>query len=374
MQTVVDLLCGMIAIDSRSAVSNVLLANFMQSQLDGWEIERIDYVDGQGTLKTNIVAAHPDSASHLVFAGHLDTVPDTGWDTDPFRPTIAGDRLIGLGAADMKGPIAAFVVAARQLESRLRPTIVLTADEEVTKHGAREVVAKSRLLQDRTPTCFVVCEPTNLDVVRGHRCDVQFVIHSRGRQAHSSTGRGLNANLQLVPFLASISELHLRLRRDVALHDSQYDPPFCDLNFVIDNYGTMPNVTVGLATCRIKLRYSKSIDPNPIVEEIRHAAEAHGLDIEMRREEPPPELPFDAPLVRAMETIIGRNARVMGIGTEASVYTRMAPSLILGPGDIDVAHKPAESISIRELEQAVGVYQRIATELPVLLQARSAVG
>jgi acetylornithine deacetylase len=170
-----------------------------------------------------------------------------------------------------------------------------------------------------------------------------------------------------VPFLADISDLHLRLRRDVALHDSQYDPPFCDLNFVIDNYGTAPNVTVGLATCRIKLRYSKSIDPSPFVEEIRRSAEAHGLQVEMRQEEPPPELPADAPMVRAMESIIGRKARVMGIGTEASVYNRMAPSLILGPGDIDVAHKPAESISIRELEEAIGVYQRIARELPALI-------
>ena len=57
----------------------------------------------------------------------------------------------------------------------------------------------------------------------------------------------------------------------------------------------------------------------------------------------------------------------MGLGTEASEYSRMAPSLILGPGDIDVAHKPAESISIQELRDAVGIYERIARELPASL-------
>ena len=123
----------------------------------------------------------------------------------------------------------------------------------------------------------------------------EVVVHSHGLQAHSSTGRGLNANLQLVPFLADIRDLHLRLRRDVTLHDTQYDPPFCDLNFVIDNYGTFPNVTVGLATCRIKFRYSKSIDPRPVIEEIRRSAATHGLDIEVRPEASPPELPADAP-------------------------------------------------------------------------------
>ena len=63
----------------------------------------------------------------------------------------------------------------------------------------------------------------------------------------------------------------------------------------------------------------------------------------------------------------------MGIGTEASEYSRMAPSLILGPGDIDVVHKPAESISIRELQEAVGIYERIAKELPHCCKDRAAI-
>src|SRR3977135_4483824 len=108
MRTVVDLLCEMLAIDFGRSVSNVPLANFMQSQLDHWEIERIDYVDREGIAKTNIVAADPESASPLAFAGHLDTVSPAGWKTDPFRAAIAGDRLIALGAPAITGRIAAF--------------------------------------------------------------------------------------------------------------------------------------------------------------------------------------------------------------------------------------------------------------------------
>jgi len=63
----------------------------------------------KASLRTNIVAADPESASPLAFAGHLDTVSGRpAGDTDPFRTTIEQDRLTGLGAADMKGPIAAF--------------------------------------------------------------------------------------------------------------------------------------------------------------------------------------------------------------------------------------------------------------------------
>ena len=230
----------------------------------------------------------------------------------------------------------------------------------------REVVARSRILADHTPACFIVGEPTLLGVVRGHRADVQFTVTSHGRQAHSSTGKGLNANLALVPFLVDMRALHLRLRKDESLHDPQYDPPFCDLNFVVDNHGTLPNTTPGLATCRIKFRYSKAFDPAPVIEEVRRAAAAHGLGIVIRAEAPPPELEPDAPEVRALEHIVGGHARVMGLGTEASEYSRLAPTLIFGPGDLDDAHRPDEGIEVEQLFAAQRAYARIAREWPKL--------
>jgi acetylornithine deacetylase len=357
----------MIAVDSRSSVSNLPLLELMQSRLTEWDVERIDYVDDDGVPKANLVARHPSSISTLAFAGHLDTVSAAGWITDPFTPAIDNGRLVGLGAADMKGPVAAFMCAAERTDPTMRPLLVLTADEETTKRGVREVVARSRHLREKPPACFIVCEPTQLGVVRGHRVDVQFVVTARGVQAHSSTGKGLNANLALIPFLSELRLLHLRLRQDTALHDPQYDPPFCDLNFVIDNHGTVPNTTVGLATCRIKFRYSKSFDPAPVVEEVRRIATQNGLEITVRPEAPPPELPADARQVTALERIVGGRARVMGLGTEASEYSRVAPSLIFGPGDLDDAHKPSEGIEISQLSTAEDAYVRIAEQLPAAL-------
>ena len=251
--------------------------------------------------------------------------------------------------------------------STIRPTLVLTADEETTKRGVREVLARSRHLRERSPACFIVCEPTQLGIVRGHRVDVQFVVAARGRQAHSSTGKGLNANIALIPFLSELRLLHLRLRQDVSLHDLQYDPPFCDLNFVIDNHGTVPNTTVGLATCRIKFRYSKSFDPAPVVDEVKRMAAENGLEIDVRPEAPPPELPPDAPQVVALAKIVGGPARVMGLGTEASEYSRLAPSLIFGPGNLDDAHGPSEGIDIAQLVAAEDAYVRIAEQFPASL-------
>lgn len=371
MQASVDdavrLASELIAIDSRSPVSNVTLTDLLESRLHEWHIERIDYTDVNGALKRSLICRDERSTSPLAFAGHVDTVSDVGWQREPFLPVIEGGRLIGLGASDMKGSIAAFMTACEQLDPSSRPSLVFTADEETTKQGVRDVVARSRTLRDHTPKCILACEPTGMRLVRGHRVDVQFSVHARGVQAHSSTGKGINANLQLIPFLAELRELYVRLRQDKTLHDLQYDPPFCDLNFVIDNYGAFPNVTVGLATCRIKLRYSKSFDPAFVIEKIEDATKRHGLELEIRREAPPPELPADHPLVLALEKAAGSKAIVMGLGTEASEYTKLAPTLVIGPGRIEDAHKPSEAIAIDALDAAVDLYRRIALKLPKAL-------
>ena len=361
-----DLVRRLIAVDSRSQVPSAPVFDLAIAELEGWKVEVIDYADPAGTIKRNIVARHPDSLSRVTFAGHLDTVSSTGWIRDPFCATIEGDHLYGLGSSDMKGPIASFIVSANAAPAKHRPAIVLTSDEEAGKQGVREVVSRSETLREFTPSCFVVAEPTGLKILRGHRVDVAFTINSKGIQAHSSTGKGINANIALVPFLNDMRDLHLLLRTDSSLFDAQYDPPYCDLNFVIDNYGAFPNTTVGLATCRIKFRYSKSFDPEFVISRVRESAERHHLDLEIRPEAPPPELPPDHPLVVQMEQLVGTKAGVAGLGTEASEYSKLAPCVVFGPGDIEHAHKPTEYIDLAQLVQSIGLFKRLALELDTL--------
>jgi acetylornithine deacetylase len=358
------LLKDMVSIDSRSFVSNVEIANLVANELAGWELEFIDYLDNRQVKKTNIVAYNPASTSTVAFAGHLDTVPDTGWTRNPFELVMEGGRIYGLGTTDMKGPIAAFITAAKSLDPVAQPLLVFTADEEAGKQGVREVVARSEILNRlRPPKCFVVAEPTDLGLVRGHRVDIQFIAHAKGIQAHSSTGKGKNANISLVPFLSDLRDLHLRLRRDVTLHDTQYDPPFCDLNFVIDNYGAFPNTTVGLATCLVKFRYSKSFDPEFVMKEIRDSAAAHGVELTIKMEAAPPELDKKHSLVTTAERILGCRACVSGLGTEASEYSKLAPCLIYGPGHIECAHMPTEYIDEEQLYRSIETFRNLALHL-----------
>src|ERR1700740_3636367 len=122
----------LIKIDSRSFISNNLIAARIEAELRGFEVERVDYKDRSGVDKRALVA-HRGPSGGLAFSGHMDTVPDTGWRTDPWSGLIEDGALYGLGSADMKGPLAAAIVAARALPEHNPIHLPLTTDEGPTQ-------------------------------------------------------------------------------------------------------------------------------------------------------------------------------------------------------------------------------------------------
>ena len=350
----------LVRIDSRSSVSNLKLAERLERELSGFDVERRPYIDDDGIEKVALVATR--GRGGLAFSGHMDTVPDTGWLTDPWSGRIEGDLLYGLGSADMKGPLAALVVAAQSLPGRIPIALLITTDEETTKAGARALLG-SELVRRYAPCGILVAEPTGLVPVRGHRSHIEFTATATGTQAHSSTGRGRNANWDLVPFLADLRRIYERLRGDALLQDANYDPPFSDFNPVIDNFGAAVNVTVPKATVRVKFRYSAGVDPTPIVDAVRAAAQTAGLKLAEKREGSPPELPADHPLIATATELTGHAARTAPYGTDASELQAIAPCVVMGPGDIAVAHTPHECISLPALAEAVPLFQRMAERM-----------
>ena len=137
---VAELARDLVRIDSRSPLSNRPLAERIEAELAGFEIERLDYRDRNGVEKRALVA-HRGGKGGLALSGHMDTVPDTGWRSDPWSGRIEDGRLQGLGSTDMKGPMAAAIVAARALPGELPITLLLTTDEEITKAGEARICA-----------------------------------------------------------------------------------------------------------------------------------------------------------------------------------------------------------------------------------------
>jgi acetylornithine deacetylase len=355
---VARLAADLVAIDSRSFVCNHAIADRIEQTLAGFEVHRADYTDANGVPKRALIA-HRGPPGGYALSGHMDTVPDTGWQEDPWSPRIDAEGLLhGLGAVDMKGPVAACILAAQSAAPEVPATLLFTCDEETTKQGARAIAAHpfAAALGLRG---IVVAEPTALVPVRGHRSSTDIHVTATGVQAHSSTGRGRNANWALIPFLAEMQAIHDRLRADPALHDHAYAPPFSDFNLVIDNHGTAVNVNVPVATARIKFRYSARIDPAPVLDAVRAAAAVHGLTLRTAAEGPPPELPADHPLIRLAAGISGRAPVTAPYGTDAAELQAVAPCVVLGPGTIETAHTPRECVPVAALADAVGAFGRI---------------
>ena len=135
-----------------------------------------------------MVASLGGGAPCLALNSHLDTVPaGPGWRDDPFRLRAEGDRLIGRGACDAKGSVAAMVEAACLLAACRdrwsgRLVAVFVADEEVGSTGAKRFAAEHPGV-DR----IVVGEPTGLRIVSAHKGCLRPRIRVHGRSAHSGT-------------------------------------------------------------------------------------------------------------------------------------------------------------------------------------------
>ena len=360
LTAITDLTRDLVALDSRSSLPNIAVAERIEPELADFELERIDYLDPAGVAK-RVLVAHRGGSGGIAFSGHMDTVPDTGWQDDPWSGRVdKGGVLHGLGSTDMKGPVAAAIIAARGLPVNVPVTLLITTDEETTKQGADVIRQQSALVRSVRPSGILVVEPTQMQPVRGHRSHILFTCVASGVQAHSAKGIGRNANWSLIPFLAEMKTLFERLLTDRTLQDAAYDPPFSDFNVVIDNHGTAVNVTVPKATARIKFRYSAKIDPMPIRLFVRDAAARHGIDLAESEEGKPPELPETHPLVSQCAELSGRGPTTAPFGTDASVLQAIAPCVVMGPGDIGVAHKPGEAVRLSELVEAVPVLQAIA--------------
>lgn len=161
--------------------------------------------------RANVVAVARGSGGgpSLMLNAHLDTVGVAGM-TDPFKPRVENGRLYGRGAQDMKGSLAACMLAAAEAGRRsLRGDVILTAvaDEEFASIGTEAIAAGI------SADAAIVTEPTELRVAVAHRGFVHLEVEVHGRAAHGSRpDLGIDAIAKAGRVLVGIEELDARLR------------------------------------------------------------------------------------------------------------------------------------------------------------------
>lgn len=364
---VVKVTKDLVAVDSVSRNSNLPVAAVLEPILRaaGFTVERIAYTDADGVEKVNLVGVKGNGTDGLGFFSHVDTVPGAEWDRDPWSPVVENERLIGLGSCDMKGPLAATVVAAAQVDaSRLKRPILIaaTADEEIGYGGAKEVLARSEALQAAGLRHGVVAEPTSLTPVYAHKGGAMVYVTAHGVAAHTSLDRGVSANFLIAPFLVEMAEMAARLKDDPSYHRAEFNPPTLGFNMTIDDFGCKSNVTAPKSRASVGFRPMPNDRSADVLAEVQERAKRYGFEVTTSNNPPFAGSP-DAPIVQAVVRATGNTATTAPYGTEAVIFQEICDLVVLGPGDIGQAHTNGEWIAVSQLHDAVDVYTRLIDDL-----------
>ncbi len=374
--TVQETLAELVAIDSVSSRSNVEIVDYLadRSAGIGFQVKRFIYADDRGVEKVNLIAlagagfAQGPPEVELVLVGHTDTVPyDPNW-KEAHTLTECDGKLFGRGACDTKAFIAAALSAieAIDLQKLTKPlALVFTADEEIGLIGAKRL-AEVRAFH---PRYAIVGEPTSLRPMRAGKGYCLAEITVKGREAHSAyPGLGSSAVVGAARLITRIETIADLLRSD---QHTAFDPPFTTLNVGLIRGGTAKNVIAGECKFTLEWRPIPGQGPEKLlellagaIEEVKKSAPGVGFEVDAARADEGYETSTSSGLVNLLEQLTGQKTGTVSFGTEAAQMTQLgAEAVVLGPGDIRVAHRTGEFVPVNELEQCVSILAKSVEEI-----------
>jgi acetylornithine deacetylase len=361
----------LVSYDTVSTKSNAEATEYLGGHLESHGF-RVAYHRSElaGVAKVNLVAcAGPPEPNGLIISGHVDVVPFTGqpgWQRDPLRLEVTDNRVYGRGTSDMKVFLAQCVDAAAQLDvtTLKRPLVfVFTADEEIGCLGAARLLPALPDLFQKIPQPRLawIGEPTSYQVFHAHKGVVIFTVKVQGRGGHSSVPeQGVNAIAVMGKAIETIGhyQAELRIQRSATFAQIFPDSPYITLNFGSVRGGTAANMIAEESTLQVSYRPLPQADPLEAYREIVRRLQAidardygspdHRATIECS--EPltvqPLLSPRETPLEGVLFGLLNRHTSGGApFATDGGEFARVGiASLICGPGDLEQAHQPNESI------------------------------
>jgi acetylornithine deacetylase len=362
-----EMLARLVAFDTTSRNSNLDLIGFVRTWLDTHGVPYRLSFDPTGRKANLHATIGPVQAGGLAFSGHLDTVSTDGqtWTGDPYMLRRQNGRLIGRGACDMKGFVAAVLAAVPDIKARKlsRPVhLLLTYDEEVGYHGARRLIddlEESGLL----PSACVVGEASGMKPILAQKGRLIARAAVRGHAAHSSAAhRGVNA----VHAAAEATE-------------AGFDPPYTTLQVSNITCGGLPNTLPDRASFDVEWRNIPADDPvreladfqahvasaiEPRMHELRAGT---GFEYEVLLDLAALSMPPDHDLARAACDITGTPAGgKVSYCSEGSLFQPAGIAcMVCGPGELAQVHQPDEWIAESQLAVCDDFLRRLVDRMAV---------
>lgn len=366
------LLARLVTFDTTSHRSNREMADFICDHLDRPGVRFTRHSTADGAKLNLIVAAGPvDGDRGLVLSGHMDTVPaePEGWASDPFTLTRRDAAYVARGAADMKGFLALAInrfAAAGPGHLRHQLVLLFTHDEETGTRGARRLVDEPDGVPP-LPRSVVIGEPTGLRVLRMHKGHLRLRLRFTGVPAHSGLPHlGVNAVEAAGRAIVALAELRRALERERPPHAEHFpEVPYVTLNVARVAGGGATNVVPADCELDLGVRLLPGMSAEEMTARVHAAVEGAvsrvPFTLTVLGETPPMIAAEDAPVHRMLAEELGqRETGSAPYGTDGGWLSRLGlDCVICGPGSIEVAHKPNESLPVAEFARAGELLDRV---------------
>ncbi|MDG1820003.1 MAG: succinyl-diaminopimelate desuccinylase [Porticoccaceae bacterium] len=338
----------------------------------GFHIEKLRFEDVD-----NFWAVRGTEGPTLCFAGHTDVVPtgpEENWQLPPFEATIKEGYLYGRGAADMKGSLAAMVVAVERFvaenpDHQGRIAFLITSDEEgIATNGTVKVVEWLRD-RDMLPEWCLVGEPSSTaqcgDVIKNGR---------RGSLGCTLTVKGLQGHVAY-PHLAD-NPVHRAAPALAELAAEEWDKGnqfFPATSFQISNIngGTgATNVIPGEVEVIFNFRFSTELTEQQLIERTEKILDKHGLQYSANWNLS--GLPFLTAEGELVAATVASITEITGLDPELSTAGGTSDGRFIAPHGVQVIelgpvnatiHKIDENISVDDLDTLTDIYQSLLTKL-----------
>ncbi|MBN1984237.1 MAG: M20 family metallopeptidase [Chitinivibrionales bacterium] len=340
----------------------------------GLTIELIPHFQNRASLLARLKGQ--GTKPGVLFSGHLDTVPAGSelWTYEPFSGTISDGKIWGRGCADMKGGIAAMMLAASIVAKTtltLKGDLILafTAGEEVDCLGSSELAKRADL---KPIQAIVIAEPSGNDLYIAEKGALWIELTTYGKTAHGSMPElGRNAITMMVELLKEIDSLSLPCAPDPLLGTFTKS-----INTI--SGGVKTNVIADQCCATIDMRTVPGQDHASIVAEIQNCitnlsnrTADFRASAKIINDRPPiktnPEETCVSQFIDIISEVRGRTIRPQGVryytDAVALVPGLNAPMIICGPGRAEIAHQPNEYVEIEKLVESCKIYTIAALKL-----------